>query len=130
MLNIAFTYNVILDRTLAALKPFDLNDQHYNILKIVAEQHPKPVSVGDVRARLLDKRGDLTRLLDKLVAKTLVDRSPNPENRRVVLIRMTPKGLSELGQMDAALSVKRDHLSNLTNDEAQVLNRLLDQLRG
>ncbi len=42
MLNIAFTYNMILERTLSALKPFDLNDQHYNILKIVNEMHPAP----------------------------------------------------------------------------------------
>lgn len=130
MLNLAFTYNVILERTLSALKPFDLNDQHYNILKIVAEQHPEPVSVGSIKARLLDKRGDLTRLLDKLVAIKLVDRGQNPDNRRVVNVWMTTKGLAELSQMDAALTSSREHLANLTEAEARQLNDLLDQLRG
>lgn len=130
MYNIALTYNVILGRTLAALKPFDLNDQHYNILKSLEYRHPEPVSVGDVMDMLVQKRGDITRLMDKLVAKGLVARAAHLLDRRVVHVALTALGVAELGHMDANLSQQRDILSNLTQSEAKDLNFLLDKLRS
>ena len=130
MYNIALTYNVILGRTLAALKPFDLNDQHYNILKTLEHRHPEPVSVGDVMDMLVQKRGDITRLMDKLVAKGLVARAAHLLDRRVVHVALTALGVAELGHMDTNLSQQRDILSNLTPDEAKDLNFLLDKLRS
>ena len=130
MYNIALTYNVILGRTLAALKPFDLNDQHYNILKILELRHPEPVSVGDVMDMLVQKRGDITRLMDKLVAKGLVARTAHLLDRRVVHVALTALGVVELGHMDTNLSQQRDILSILTQKEAKDLNFLLDKLRS
>ncbi len=128
--NLALTYGVLLDRTLAALKPFQVNDQHYNILKILAEHDPEPISVGEIFAELLDKRGDLTRLLDKLVTLGFAHRETNPLNRRMVNVTIMPVGISQLREMDSLLAKERDVLSNLSEDEARQLNWLLDKLRG
>ena len=130
VLNLVYTYTVFLERTLRVLKPYDLNDQHYNILKILCEQDPTPVSVGTIKHLLLDKRGDLTRLLDKLGAMSLVARETSLENRRVVLVSITTKGREQLHEIDTRLAEKRHLQGNLTFEEAERLNELLDRLRG
>jgi DNA-binding MarR family transcriptional regulator len=130
VLNLVYTYTVILERTLRVLKPLGLNDQHYNILKILLEQDPRPVSVGEVKNLLLDKRGDLTRLLDKLSAMAFISRVTNAQNRRMVLVNITAKGKERLLDIDARLEAGRDTRRGLTRKEAEQLNTLLDRLRG
>jgi DNA-binding MarR family transcriptional regulator len=130
MVNLVYTYNVFLGRTLNILKPFTINDQHYNILKILDKHAPQPVSVGELDRLRLNNRGDLTRLLDKLCAMGLIVRETNPENRRVVLVRISEQGSSDLRAMDAALDTQRDPRATLSTDEARLLNQLLDKLRG
>jgi DNA-binding MarR family transcriptional regulator len=130
MLNLAYTYGVLLERTLGVLSAFDLNDQHYNILKTLNEHYPEPLPVGEIKRLLLSKRGDLTRLLDKLSAMGLVVRDVDPEDRRVVLVTMSEKGRQQVAIMDAQLDEQRDATLNLSEQEAEQLNILLDKLRG
>ena len=130
MLNLAYTYGVFLDKTLGVLGAFDINDQHYNILKTLNEHYPEPISVGEVKRLLLNKRGDLTRLLDKLCHTGLVVREVAPDDRRVVLVTLSPKGRAQLQEMDAGLSAQRDAALALSEAEARQLNELLDKLRG
>ena len=130
MLNLAYTYGVFLDKTLSVLAKFDINDQHYNILKTLNEHYPAPISVGEVKRLLLNKRGDLTRLLDKLCLMGLVVRETAPEDRRVVLVTISPKGREQLREMDAGLFAQRDVRLTLSEAEARQLNELLDKLRG
>jgi DNA-binding MarR family transcriptional regulator len=130
LVNLVYTYNFFLDKTLKALAEFDINDQHYNILKILSVQAPKPVSVGEIKNLLFNKRGDLTRLLDKLSGMNLVLREINAENRRVVYVSISDLGKEQLEQMDDNLAVQRDSIKNISDKEAAQLNRLLDRLRG
>ena len=79
-----------------------------------------------IKHLLLDKRGDLTRLLDKLGAMSLVARETSLENRRVVLVSITTKGREQLHEIDTRLAEKRHLQGNLTFEEAERLNELLD----
>jgi len=130
IVNVVYTYNVLLERTLRILNPFDLNDQHFNILKTLAYHAPEPMSVGDIKRLLFNKRGDLTRLLDKLSDRGLIEREIDPDNRRVVLVTITLMGQAQLQQMDTQLMAGRDQQNPLSEDEARHLNKLLDKLRG
>jgi DNA-binding MarR family transcriptional regulator len=130
IVNLAYTYGVFLDRMLSILKDYDLNDQHYNILKTLNEHDPHPISVGEIKQLLINKRGDLTRLLDKLSALGLVNRKLDPENRRMVLVSLTPEGKQQLHAIDRLLNEQRRQQRSLTEAEAAQLNDLLDRLRG
>ena len=129
IVNLAYTYNVFLEKTQTVLKTFGINDQHYNILKTLQDHRPEPLAVGAIKKALLNKRGDLTRLLDKLNDMGLVVREVNPENRRVVNVTLSECGEERLKEMDAKLSVERDRRKNLSKEEARQLNELLDKLR-
>jgi DNA-binding MarR family transcriptional regulator len=130
MVNLVYTYNFFLEKTLQALRPFDINDQHYNVLKTLDYHYPSPISVGEIKRSLFNKRGDLTRLLDKLYSMGLVIREIDSDNRRVVLVTISPKGREQLREMDANLATTRDNSSTLSKEDIQQLNDLLDKLRG
>ncbi|MCU0491304.1 MAG: MarR family transcriptional regulator [Chloroflexaceae bacterium] len=130
IVNLVHTYNVLLEKTLAVLHPFDLNDQHFNILMTLNEHYPEAISVGDIKNLLFNKRGDLTRLLDKLTHKGLVVREVDPNDRRVFLITISDEGRRQLWEMDAQLTAQRDQANSLSAAEAHQLNALLDKLRG
>ena len=128
MLNIVYTANVMMERMLEALKPFNINDQHYNILRILRGKHPESACPGDIKDILINKRGDLTRLIDKLVKEGYVVRQINPENRRMVMNTITDKGLQlieDIGTFDHM----QDMRQNISEEDAKTLNDIIDKLR-
>lgn len=130
MFNLAYSYQMILGRTLQVLKKYELNDQHYNILKILQEADPAQLLIGEVKKQLMDKRGDLSRLIDKLVRRNLVLRETNVENRREVLVAIGREGVTLIVDIDRQLREERDTKIGLSEPEAKQLNTLLDKLRG
>src|SRR5258708_21856814 len=62
----------------------DLTPQQYNALRLLCGQHPEKIRTLDLAARLLSRAPDITRLLDKLDQRGLIDRDRPPENRRIV----------------------------------------------
>ncbi|MGB0521628.1 MAG: MarR family winged helix-turn-helix transcriptional regulator [Flammeovirgaceae bacterium] len=130
VVNTIYTGNLLTEMTMDTLKPYNLNDQHFNILRILRGKHPECASPGHIKEVLLNKRGDLTRLTDKLVKMGYVERYINPENRRMVNLKITQAGLDVV----KLLSSKMTHIDfikdNLTQAEAKQLNELLDKLRG
>ncbi len=75
------------------LKPFKITTQQYNVLRILRGQHPNPASINLIIERMLDKMSNASRIVDKLVAKKLADRKVCPEDRRMVDVLITDKGI-------------------------------------
>jgi DNA-binding MarR family transcriptional regulator len=69
-----------------------------------------------------------SRLVDKLLGKGFVDRQMNDIDRRRVDVTITDKGLALLKVLDG-LELD-DLLTALTVKESQMVNELLDKMRG
>lgn len=130
ILNIMYTADLIQRELQVVLKPYGLNDQHYNILRILNGAYPNSLCPGDIKEVLISKRGDLTRLLDKLVNLGLVERSYNEENRRSVDVKITDQGKNKIDQIKKDMKSIEKYDQNLSENEAKELNALLDKLRG
>jgi len=65
---------------------------------------------GDLAARLGVEPSTLTRTLDPLVKKGIVERNLNPDNRREVLIRLSAKGALILKQIDNKMNEVCTHI--------------------
>lgn len=78
---------------------------------------------------MLDKNPDLSRLCDRLVAKKLVVRGINENNRREVELTITAKGLELLDAIYLPLKETAQLHNSLTDLEAEQLSDLLDKLR-
>lgn len=130
VVNLAYTANWVRDEQIRLLKPFDLLPQHFNALRIIRGRHPAPVSPGEIKAVLIDKANDLTRLLDKLENKGLIKRNLCPTNRRKMDVNLTARGLKLLEEVSAHIQGFTKRLKGqITDKEAATLSRLLDKMR-
>ena len=130
ILNLIYTYNWQADQAAALFKPFGVTMQQFNVLRILRGKYPEFVPVGDVKAVMLDKNPDLTRLCDRLQEKGWIERETNACNRRQVLLRIAKPGLELLEKMEPLLQNQANKIGNLSDEEAELLSDLLDKLRG
>jgi DNA-binding MarR family transcriptional regulator len=128
--NILYTAGWIENFSNKFFKRFDISMQQYNVLRILRGQYPNPVMLSVITERMIDKMSNATRLVEKLRQKGLVSRELNPNNRRQVDILITEKGLLLLKEIDNNFHVMEEKFKNITEEEAEILNNILDKMRG
>ncbi|WP_298370407.1 MarR family transcriptional regulator [uncultured Lutibacter sp.] len=126
MLNIKFTANYLDNIGSKYLKPFKISEQQYNILRILRGAKGK-ITVKTVKDRMVQKSPNSTRLMDKLCDKGLIERERCENDRRVVYVKISEKGLRLLDEIN--LDDFDSYLNNLSEKEAKQLNELLDKFR-
>lgn len=127
--NILYTSNWLGAIHAKYLKKYKLTPEQFNILRILRGQYPNPATVNLLIDRMLNKMSNASRLVDKLKLKGLVDRKTSTNDRRAVDVLITTKGLELLAEID---KIEKDWLKSLLNisvEEAERLNALLDKLR-
>lgn len=128
-LNIVFTSGWLQNKHLNILKPYGLSHQQYNVLRILKGSYPETLNLGQVKAKMLDRMSDTSRIVDRLVKSGLVSRSIDSKDRRIAKIKITDKGIKLLKEM-AKEELNLDNLAgHLSEDEAFHLSELLDKLR-
>ncbi|HMI66264.1 MAG TPA: MarR family transcriptional regulator [Cyclobacteriaceae bacterium] len=128
--NLIFTAGWVEDNNREYFKSFGITPQQFNILRILRGQHPGKISVTEIKARMLDKNSDVSRLLSRLISKGFIGKSPCPNDKRAADILITEQGLSVLKKIDQGVDQTDLGLFNLTSTEADQLNFLLDKCRG
>jgi MarR family 2-MHQ and catechol resistance regulon transcriptional repressor len=130
VVNIMFTEAWLRSQMSDILKPYDLTLQQYNVLRILRGSNPKPLSTSCIRDRMLDKMSDASRIVDRLFKKSLLDRKISATDKRLVDVFIAEEGLKVLSQIDGRMAGFNESLNLITEDEARVLNGVLDRLRG
>ena len=126
--NIIFTANWVQEQHKMHFDREDLTLQQYNILRIL-RGNTAPLSTLQIRERMLDKMSDTSRIVERLIAKGYVEKCVNKNDKRLVDVTISPKGLELMNNLDAHSSELDDFLSNLSETEVQLLNKLLDKAR-
>ncbi len=104
----------------------DLTAQQYNALRLLRGEHPSSLATLDISKRLISRAPDITRLLDKLDQRGLINRQRPPENRRMVQVSITSAGLELLAKLDSAVRACHERqLGHLTNQQLSTLIELL-----
>lgn len=112
-------------------KPLDLSPTSYNVLRILRGAGPKGLACGEIGDRLLTRVPDVTRLLDRLELKALVARTRLTNDRRVVVARITARGLRLLARIDKPLaSMHRQQFSHMKPEDLGKLCALLESVRS
>ena len=128
VINIIFTYNWMTEKIKNHLDKHDLTHQQFNILRILRGAG-KPLSTMQIRERMLDKMSDTSRIVDRLVIKEVVEKSPCSFDRRLVDVVITKKGLDVLSKLDEFSPELDAVIGNLNTEETSMLNKLLDKIR-
>jgi DNA-binding MarR family transcriptional regulator len=108
----------------------DLTAQQYNALRLLRAAHPKKLATLGIAAGLISRSPDITRLLNKLHHRGLIDRERPSGNRRVVSVGITIEGLAlvkKLGPKIRGCHMKQ--LGHLSNRERAALVKLLAKAR-
>ncbi|MGB5242534.1 MAG: winged helix DNA-binding protein [Lutimonas sp.] len=125
LLNLKYTANWLEKVGNELLKPFDISIQQYNILRILRGAK-KAIKMNEVRERMIENSPNSTRLMDKLCEKSLIERERSENDRRVVFVKITQKGLQLLDQISIEDYVQV--MNSLNENELKVLNELLIKL--
>lgn len=127
MLNLKYTAHFINTLGNKELSAYQISSAQYNILRILRGAK-KPITMKIVKDRMIEKSPNATRLADKLFEKGYIDRLRSEEDRRVVFVSITEKGLQVLSEIK--FEEVPEQMNNLTTIEAQQLNLLLDKIRA
>ena len=111
-------------------KDHQLTNQQYNVLRILRGKYPESLNPSEIKAVMIDKNPDLTRLCDRLSTMGLIDRCIDGENRRKMNIKINEKGLEILEKIDPAMDAFHLSINNISEKEAEQLSQLLDKMRG
>jgi len=129
LINLIFTANRIQNKQQDFFKPFGITSQQFNILRILKGQHPSSISGTEIKNRMLDKNSDVSRLLDRLVLKKLIQKKDCPVDKRASDVSITAQGITLLEKISKS-SKETTRLLHLTEEEAESLSMLLDKSRG
>jgi DNA-binding MarR family transcriptional regulator len=129
VINLLFTANWLQNQQQTFFKDSGITGQQFNILRILKGQFPKAISATEIKSRMLDKNSDVSRLLDRLIAKELVVKQTCPKDKRATDVSITQQGLNVLHHFDK-IQKDIDRVLNLNEEEAKQLSDLLDKARG
>lgn len=111
-----------------ATSEFGISSEQYNILRIL-RGNPDGHACGAIAERMVDRSPDITRRIDSLERQGLVERARSMEDRRVVITKITPKGLELVDRMKEVLQFQTQNVaSKLTEEECEELTRLCAKL--
>jgi DNA-binding MarR family transcriptional regulator len=106
----------------------DLTAQQYNALRLLRGEHPNKIRTLDLAGRLISRAPDITRLLDKLEQRGLIERDRPADNRRVVHVGITAAGLALLAELQVPL--RECHTRQVGHLPQKDLKELLALLRA
>jgi DNA-binding MarR family transcriptional regulator len=107
-----------------ALAPWDLSPHHARALKVVCERDG--VRLTDLAETLRIAPRSATEVADGLQERGLVERTPDPGDRRAVLLRPTDEGRRIRAEIDAARAADSAELyRRLPAEDRATLARIL-----
>ncbi|AQT74995.1 MarR family winged helix-turn-helix transcriptional regulator [Streptomyces sp. fd1-xmd] len=110
-----------------ALGRADAHKWHYAAM--VALEESGPVSQAALSDRTGIHRSDLVAVINELAERELVERAPDPDDRRRNVITLTPLGRRRLRRLEQILDTAQDELlSPLSAAERAQLTRLLGRI--
>ncbi|MFJ3584262.1 MarR family winged helix-turn-helix transcriptional regulator [Streptomyces sp. NPDC090127] len=90
----------------------------------------EPVAMRKIAEKLKCEPSNVTGIVDRLESRGLVERRPDPADRRVKLAAPTPEGLDTARRLRESLDFAREPLGQLTAVERTLLRDLLRRMLG
>jgi len=131
ILELIKTGHWLTDSVSKELKEYDIYEPQFNVLRILKGAKGTPLSVNTILDRMLQKSSNVTRIIDKLESKGLVERTLCSKDRRKMDIVITKEGSDLLIILNKKLK-KFYHLleNNLNQNELETLHSLIIKFKG
>jgi len=130
-LNVMRTAEALSAEPRALIRSARLSHSAYNVLRILRGAGDPGLSCQEIVDRMVTRDSDMTRLLDGLERRGLVERNRSDCDRRVVVSQISAVGLELLAELDGPLqAIHTTQFANLSERELKQLSRLLEKARG
>jgi len=117
------------EQLMLVLKPFGISIQQFNVLRILRGQKGVAANLFTVQEKMVNKMSNTTRIIDKLIDKSFVERIICKENRRKIELFITEEGLNFLKKVDPVIDQTEEKMTNhLSEKEKQEMLILLNKL--
>jgi DNA-binding MarR family transcriptional regulator len=130
VVNLHLTYVRITARFQDLMKEHGLTATQYNVLRILRGQKQKPASIGLIKERMIERNSDVSRVIDRLLKKDLIERKANKDDRRQKDIIINDRGLNMLETIGKAEDDFLQAFEDISLEEVKKMNEFLDQIRS
>ncbi len=129
-LNLVILAQQMTDGVHQLLKTANLSMQQYNVLRILRGAGEEGRSCSEISERMVHRVPDVTRLLERLEARKVVQRQREVQDRRIVRCWITQDGLDLIATLDAPLAqLHQDALGHLGEQKLHLLIQLAEEAR-
>ena len=109
---------------------FDVTLPRFDLMAQL-DRTPNGMTLGELSQRMMVTNGNVTGLVDRLVAQKLIDRRPSPTDRRAQIVSLTAEGRKAFRAMARANgNWIAEIFADLTPGEIEILMRLLDKTKA
>jgi MarR family transcriptional regulator, 2-MHQ and catechol-resistance regulon repressor len=110
------------------VRQFDLTPAQFDVIATLGNTNG--LSMGEIGEKTLITKGTLTGVIDRLIQKQLVLREVPPDNRRNVIVQLTPQGQQIFEQsFPSHIAHLKERFDRLQPTEIEALTDLLAQLK-
>jgi DNA-binding MarR family transcriptional regulator len=129
LLNVMVAANYVREQSELVVRAHGITLPQYNVLRILRGAHPDGHPRYEIARRMLDRAPDVTRIIDRLAEKKLVERDRGASDRRHSVTRITREGLKLLERIDPEMVKAFAPMeARLTQRDARELSRLCEAL--
>ncbi len=120
---------IVLRAVDSALKPFGLTFARFEALVLLSFTRSGQLPLGKMGERLMIHPTSVTNIVDRLVGDDLVERIPHPKDRRTILAKITPRGLSLTTEATKAVNAIQFGVDGLSEIDQEMMIVLIGELR-
>ncbi|MEM1224937.1 MAG: MarR family transcriptional regulator [Planctomycetota bacterium] len=129
MLGILKTSDLLENRLARLLRQHNLTPSQYNVMRILRGEG-QPMPCLDVAGRMIQVAPAITRVVEQLVSRGLIDKRQSSSDRRIFLIEPTTAGQRLLSGLDEPIqSLHRSLLGHVPKSDLRRLNQILEKAR-
>ncbi len=130
IVNLHLTYIRLTEDFQVFMKKHNLTATQYNVLRILRGQKQVPASIGLIKERMIERNSDVSRVIDRLLKKGLIERKENKLDRRQRDVIINKSGLELLEIIDKSEDAFIESFDNTSLEDVVKMNDLLDKIRS
>jgi DNA-binding MarR family transcriptional regulator len=127
-INMMHTMNTLNSQKQVVFDQHGISEHQFNVMRILRGALPSTLGINEIRSRMVDKSSDTSRIIDRMVAKKLVERTRSEKDRRNVEVRISDTALAILKKIDKQEENIYGGLVHLNKKEIKELNRMLEKI--
>ncbi len=129
MLSILRTSDLLENRLARLLREYELTPSQYNAMRIMRGEGERMPCL-EVAQRMIQVAPAITRVVDQLVGRGLVEKQQSSEDRRVFLVELSASGTRLLKKLDEPIqSLHQTLLGHVSKSDLKTLNGILETAR-